>query len=433
MAEQPIILGIIAEFNPFHNGHLYLLEEARCKIVESAGKDPDLVIVAMSGNYVQRGEPAVFHKSVRTACALAAGADMVVEIPTAFSTSQAQSFAQAGIKILTKLGANVICFGTEWNDLEGLSYVARTLAFHEDDLSGDIRSCLQEGHSFAVSRAHALTEYLSRDPSCPEGLRDRISHEISRPNNILAIEYLCAAYKADLKAPVDFLCIPRVGSDHNSVSATAASASASALRNMMQSPDSEIRDYVPKQIYEILKNPAGFLPIAQGSVSDFCPIFANDFSMLLNQALYRTDSFNRYPEVHPELDNRIQKNKSGFHSFDKWTQLLTSKTFTASRARRSLLHILLDTPNCSALSLTYAKILGIDPTKDFSSVRAACEANHFHLLSRSGDDKCLNEQEKLLRRHDICSEDLYRLVFFEKYHVLLKKEQEQKIILFPKS
>ncbi|MDR2167605.1 MAG: nucleotidyltransferase family protein, partial [Clostridiales bacterium] len=201
--------GIIAEYNPFHNGHKFHLEAAKR---ESSAEN---IVVVMSGNFVQRGEPAIICKFVRARAALLGGADIVLELPINFATASAEGFARGAVYILEKSGIiDALAFGCENNDLGILSEIANFLVNETEDFKAALRANLRQGKSFPVARAAALEQF---------------SQEVLvAPNNILAIEYLKALRKFN-SAIVPF-GVARKGVGHHGKELVGSFASASALR-----------------------------------------------------------------------------------------------------------------------------------------------------------------------------------------------------------
>ena len=174
------ITGLITEYNPFHNGHLYHLKKAK----ELTGADA--VIVIMSGNYVQRGAPAVMPKHLRAKAALEAGVPIVIELPVCYSTGSAEYFASGAISILEKLGCiDAICFGSECGDYKMLEQAALVLANEPEPFRSHLQDQLRAGISFPKARQNALKEYLKDDS---------VNAILEQPNNILGIEYIKALY-----------------------------------------------------------------------------------------------------------------------------------------------------------------------------------------------------------------------------------------------
>ena len=209
------IVGLITEYNPFHAGHLYHMQQAR----ELTGAD--YCVVLMSGSFVQRGEPAIFDKYLRTKTALLAGADLVLEIPAAFSTASAHEFAAYGVALLSAIGVDAVVFGSECGQIEILKQAAYALNHESAEFQERLRKGLKAGLTYPQARAKALE------------MEDTWASVLSSPNNILGIEYLRAA--EDLHSPMEFYTISRKGSGyHEDTLADANFPSASAIRGIIR-------------------------------------------------------------------------------------------------------------------------------------------------------------------------------------------------------
>lgn len=252
--EMKKICGIIAEYNPFHNGHKFQLDITRKKI------GADNVVVVLSGNFVQRGEPAIIDKFARTKQALLNGADLVLELPVEFATSSAEGFAQAGVEILVASGiVTDICFGAENTDLSLLLPIAKLLVNETPKFKAILRDELAKGNSFPKARATAVSAIL---PNTTEILRT--------PNNILAIEYLKALLR--LNSAITPHAIARIGVNHHDKQMRPPYASASAIRGQILSGNiSELADYMPSSSYEILSEE--YLQSAVNNVDNFSAFF----------------------------------------------------------------------------------------------------------------------------------------------------------------
>ena len=184
--------GIIAEYNPFHKGHEYQIRYAKEKL------KADYVIVAMSGDYVQRGTPALISKHARAEMALRCGADLVLEMPVSVSTASAEAFAMGGVSLLDSLGVvDMLCFGSESGEISALKELAEILVEEPEEYKKLLKSFLSEGLTFPAARSQALTEYF-KNPRNFSGddfdgvltpLLNEVTQILSTPNNILGIEY----------------------------------------------------------------------------------------------------------------------------------------------------------------------------------------------------------------------------------------------------
>jgi len=230
------ILGIIAEYNPFHNGHNYQIQKA--KQITNA----DAIVVIMSGNFVQRGEPAILDKWTRTHMALCSGADIVIELPVIYATASAEYFAYAAVKLFHDMGIITdICFGSELGEIVPLQQIAKLLLQETEQFRNILKQQLQNGVSYASARAIALSKIYPNSEAL-----------LSQPNNILAIEYLKALLKLD--SHISPHTIARKNSDYNSITLSHQNmASASALRNAIaQNNIKQISHYMPSECYNIL-------------------------------------------------------------------------------------------------------------------------------------------------------------------------------------
>ena len=228
-------VGIIAEFNPFHKGHQYILEKAK------AHTDCQRAMVVMSGSFVQRGEPAFFDKWTRAKCALLNGADMVLELPVLFAAANAEIFAMGGVKVLEDTGmTNALCFGSESGDLKALQEAAKIMTNETEEFQRLLKAGLDEGMSYPAARAKAL-----------ETVSHISSEIISRPNHILGLEYLKALDR--LGSSIEPCTIRRKGSQYDNPSLTGEFASAAAIRKgILEENATEAFLQVPENIVDLL-------------------------------------------------------------------------------------------------------------------------------------------------------------------------------------
>ena len=211
------IVGLITEYNPFHNGHLYHIEKAK----EITGADS--VIVVMSGNYVQRGAPAIMPKHLRAEVALEAGVDVLMELPVCYATGSAEYFAAGAISLFERLGCvDSICFGSECGDYGLLARVAHILADEPEGYRQALKDLLKSGMSFPLARQKALKDYLEDDS---------LDSVLEQPNNILGIEYIKALYER--RSPMKSYTIRRMVSGYHDTELSGSYSSASAIRRLL--------------------------------------------------------------------------------------------------------------------------------------------------------------------------------------------------------
>ena len=207
------IVGLITEYNPFHNGHLYHIKKAK----EITGAD--YAIVVMSGNYVQRGAPAIMPKHLRAEVALEAGADIIFELPVCYACSSAEYFAAGAVSLFEQLNCvDSLCFGSECGNYELLERLARIIADEPEEYRTVLTASLKKGKSFPRARQEALIEYLGDES---------LNIVLEQPNNILGIEYIKALYQKH--SPIHTYTIKRMVSGYHDTHLTGPYSSASAI------------------------------------------------------------------------------------------------------------------------------------------------------------------------------------------------------------
>lgn len=314
------VLGLITEYNPLHNGHIHHLSESL--FLTSA----DAIVCVMSGNFVQRGEPAIIDKWIRAEMALKAGVDLVIELPTVYALSSAEFFAFGAVKILDSLGfVDSICFGSETGLLEPLEEIAEILANEPDRFQEILKNNLAKGLSYPSARETALKEYLKRD----------ISEYISSANNILGIEYLKALKR--LKSGIKPYTIKRVGASYNSKYISGAIASATSIRKAILSDGLESADVskaIPLFALEILlrESTKGRIPVSPGF---FGKIIISRLRSLT------TEQIASAPDVSEGLENRIKNTAQESDSLEKLQVKISTKRYSNTRINRILYNLLI--------------------------------------------------------------------------------------------
>lgn len=313
------VVGVIAEYNPFHRGHAYHL--ARAREISRA----DFVMVFMSGNYVQRGIPAMFDKYTRAEAALQNGADLVLELPLCAASGSAEYFALGAVSLLLATGVVTdLCFGSECGNLGLLEKAARILAFEPEEYKNLLQKFLRSGESFPKARSMALLQY---EKTFSEKF-------LENPNNLLGIEYLKALKR--LGGSVQVHTIQRRGAGyHDFFLPQDCPASASGIRSSLIRNHGFFTPEISMQ-----------LPSAD-LYADYhgkTPLTEDAFSLLLLEKLRRIqgDSLDQYFDVPEELSNRIWNLLDKYASFSQFADLLKTRNMTRSAICRALLHILLD-------------------------------------------------------------------------------------------
>lgn len=325
------VVGIVAEYNPFHMGHNYQIEKLRKET------DADYVIVAMSGNFLQRGTPALCDKFIRAEMALKCGADLVIEIPTLWATASAEYFARGGVELLASTGVVThLGFGAESDDLDSLLQISSILREEPDIYRAVLSNSIRAGNSFPVARKNALTTSLALFPI------EKLDELLDNPNNILALEYLKA-----LPDSIEPILIQRKGAHYHDTQIHTELPSASAIREALFASQKTTGDSneditaaldiieaaMPKESYALLKNAYKCNQL----------LTTNDFSealgyCLLFQAPY---GFASYADCNQDFSNKIKNRLNGFVLFEDFADTLKSKDMTHTRVNRILLHILL--------------------------------------------------------------------------------------------
>ena len=293
------ILAIICEFNPFHNGHKYLVEKAK----KLSGAD--FVLCIMSGDFTQRGEMCVFDKYTRAKHAILGGADCVIQLPTPFAVAPAEIFAKGAIKILSSVpDITTIAFGCESGDTQSFLNAAKLLTAETDKFKSKLTDMLAEGESYIKSYATAFK-------AC--GGDNQL---VSNPNNILGLEYTKAVLKAD--ADIEILPIKRIGAGYNDVELKENYSSASAIRQNLN--DSAIKSNLPDFVFEDLKR-----------YNANC-----EFNSMLRNSLFKAtaDNLKRVYGCSEGLENKLKSLEN--LSIDEIIENATSKRYSSSRIRRIL-------------------------------------------------------------------------------------------------
>lgn len=404
-------VGIIAEYNPFHNGHLYQLKKAK----EITGTD--FAVVVMSGDFTQRGTPAVFDKYTRCRLSLLAGADLCIELPVVYATASAELFAKGAVSLLSALGVDALCFGSECGEIAPLREIASLLFAEPPAYKEALNKALKEGLSFPSARAVAVRKCAHAGSL--SGMDAAASDILGSPNNILGIEYLkalLALEKNGQHAPVPYT-IKREGDGYLSHTLSEESfCSAMALRKGIAEENPDLLRYVPESIRQ--------------EFSDTCQtksaLCADDFSgMLFYKLLSEKDSgYDSYLDVSSDLSDKIRKNLGTFTTFSAFCEnSLKSKDITLTRVYRSLLHILLsikkeDLPAAAP----YARILGFREAS--FEVFGCLSKENIPLLSRLKDASSLLSPEALsCLSKDIFTAQLYEHVRMQ--HMLHKLHMQK--------
>lgn len=408
-------VGLITEYNPFHNGHAYHIEKA--KMLTGA----DRVIVVMSGDFVQRGAPAVMPKHLRAESALLSGASLIIELPVCFATGSAEYFAQGSISLLNQLGCiDSICFGSECGDLHLLKEIAQILADEPIEYQTALKQALKEGASFPAARQEALNIYS-----------DKYSEILASPNNILGIEYLKALAKIHSK--MEPFTIKRIGAGYHDMDIDGQFSSATAIRSDIYQladvnssseslPLTHIQTQVPSSCHELMKK----------NYQTRYPVKADDFSLLLKAKLLSetAGSLSHYLDMSPELANRILRLRNDYLSFEQFCDLLKTKELTRSRISRSFIHVLLGITNDWLTAMKapapYARILGFH--RDHADLLGILKRTSDIPLITSPARAVLADTAYQMLELDIYASNLYESVITDLYGTPFHNELTKQII-----
>lgn len=324
-------IGIICEYNPFHYGHQYLIEQAK------KHGDGQFIVCVLSSNFLQRGVPSLINKYDRAKMAILGGADLVIEIPSIFSCRNAKEYAYHAVSLLHKLGiCDTLIFGSESGDVKMLSDIADILIKEPESYRIILKEFLQLGLSYPKARANALSAFLDNP---------LIDELVKSSNNILAIEYIIAIKQ--LQSPINYETIKRQGASYLDESLSKSFSSATAIRKSINSNSlSSIKEQVPKSSYKILEN------------NNF--VFPNQLSQLINYKLasLTKNELQTYLNVTEGLENRLKEGASKHLTFTELVDFVSSKRYPKTRIQRILIHILLGfTHDILLQDISYARLL----------------------------------------------------------------------------
>jgi len=342
------VAAIIAEYNPFHTGHQYHIEQTR----QLTGAD--YILIIMSGNYVQRGAPAFLNKYLRARMALLGGADAVIELPTLYSVSSAEYFAQGAVALAHGLGVvDLLSFGSEAGSAAPFMEAASRLLSEEESCQASLQNYLRQGLSFPAARERALLEASVLSSDDLMGL-------LHAPNNILGLEY-CRALRA-LNSPILPFSIPRLGRGFHETALDASPesfSSATAIRSFFRETYDQC--FTSSQKEAAIQQILPFIPENchsgfQEAINADAYLSEDDLSSLLfYQLLLKKDQgFDAYLDCTPDLSNKVIKNIPEFCGYTSFCSLLKSRDLTYTRISRILLHILLEIETPSFYQAPYS-------------------------------------------------------------------------------
>lgn len=385
------VLGIIAEYNPMHTGHIYHISKAK----EITGCDT--VIVIMSGSFTQQGNIAIINKFERAKQAIQNGVDLVIEIPSAFASSDAGNFAYKSVSILNDLNVDAICFGAETDNIERLKLISETLIYKDKEIWIEIKNELKKGISFAKARNNSLNKFLNEDDI----------NIILSPNNILALEYL-KTLKV-LNSNIIPFAIHRESNFNSHILENCYTSSTSirkALENKCNLND--IQKYIPENVSKYLKNNK--------------IIFNNDFFEILKYKIIsmNENDLKEINGVSEGIENKLKKEIFNSYSYDEFLFKIKSKRYELSRIKRILVNILLNISKDDFNLLkennsNYAHILAFNHDKK-DLLSHISNTSNIPVISSLNNKTLsyLNKYQKLSLDIDIYASNIYSMLINQK-------------------
>ena len=388
------ILGIVSEYNPFHNGHILHLRKS-LSITKA-----DFTVAVMSGNFTQRGSTAIVDKWSRAEMALISGIDLVIELPLLYSISSAENFADGAIRILDNLKVvDYLSFGAETSDIDILTEISEILYKEPKAYKTLLANELKKGLSFPKARENALLSYLDNN--------NKYSNILSSPNNILGIEYMKALkkYKSNIK-PVS---IARFEAGYNDTNYSGNIASATAIRNIIKNGGFNIlRNLLPSSSFNILID-----NVKQGHIIPDLSVFERQ--IIYNLRKMSVEEIGNLPDVSEGLEFSIKKAANSCNTLLEFLNIIKSKRYTSTRLQRILLYTLLEITkkdiNLSKKVTPYARVLGLNKRGKFLISEIAKANPKLEIITsvKRFLDNSTNKNLNTLLEKDIFSTNVYTI------------------------
>lgn len=410
-------VAIIAEYNPFHNGHLYQINKAKSEL------NADYCVAIISGNFLQRGTPAMWDKYTRAKMCISNGIDLALELPAVYATGSAMDFAMGAVSILDRLNSiDYLCFGAETDDISLLNEISTVIASETDEYKSILKNALAEGKSYPAAREHALAIYLKNK---------NLIEIISKPNNILAIEYLVALKK--LNSKIKPYIIKREAAMYHDRDLKNGISSATSIRQHINSnTDFEsLKSEVPDSVYDIITK--------TNNIS--APVTENDMSVYIQHSLITEKDFSRYYGINESLNNRI-KNSDLLNDYENLIEAITTKNTTKTTVSRGLIHMLLNYTNDNHSEFIengyayYANILGFKKESSIL-IKTIKESSTIPVITKRADFETeLNIYENTnkiiankMHSIDLQATNLYNLIVYNKYNTKNKNDYTTPIVI----
>lgn len=390
------ILGLITEYNPFHNGHKYHLEKSIKKT------NATHTIAVMSGNFLQRGVPSLTNKWLRAEMAVKEGVDLVIELPTIYACNSAEFFAFGAISLLNNLGiVDAISFGSEIGQISPLNEVAKILVKEPTEYQNYLKEFLAEGISFPRAREKALGKY------CSDESLEKVLHS---PNNILGIEYMKSLIKCNSKITPH--TITRIKAPYSSTNISSNICSATAIRTYITQEDYDLntlKRVIPKNSFKVFEKSIG---------SGFSPIYYTHFEKIL---LYKLRTLSKVElkkvfDINEGLENRIKEMAVKATDLQSLLQGLKTKRYTLTRIQRIFAHILLGITKEHILMFNryggsqYARLLAFS-TKGTEILKRLKKSSKIPILTNINKQILDHPMAKEMLSFDILATNIYNLAY----------------------
>lgn len=407
-------VGIIAEYNPFHNGHAYQIAEAK-KITGA-----DYCVVIMSGNFMQRGVPAIMDKSLRIQSALMCGADLILELPVHYATGSAEYFASGSIAILDRLNLiDSLCFGSECGNIQALSALSDALIYESEEFKTLLRQNMKSGSSYPKARNDAL---IASSPQLAG-----YSDILKSPNNILGMEYLKTLKRRG--SHIKPYTILRKGADYHDGVLNDSFSSALAIRESIitKKDINLIKEQLPDAVYELMK---------KNYLKTF-PVTAEDISSIILYKLIQEheNGYSQYFDIDSAFSDRLEDHIYSYTDYVSFCEEIKTRNITHTKVARNLLHILLNIYQsdvdafCADDYVYYARIVGFK--KEAAPLLSAIkESASIPLISKMADagTYITSENGRKMLRTDIEANHIFSLMVSRKFHQNMLNEYKRPIV-----
>jgi predicted nucleotidyltransferase len=400
-------LGIVSEYNPFHNGHQYHIQAARQEF------GAENIVCIMSGSFMQRGEPAMFDKWSRAKMALQNGADLVIELPFVYSCQPAEIFSFGAMNILNNLGIiDGICFGSELGSAAALTEIAALLINEPEEFSQLVKLHLKSGSTYPRSVSLALGDYYRGNEAIHPDIWEN-------PNNILGIEYIKSIMQ--LKSPMVPYTVKRFGNQYNDMEITQSIASATAVRHELKSfgMSERLQTALPKASFDIIK----------ANIENKGPVLMEDYSdMLLCKLRTMTaEQISEYISISEGLEYRIKKAADQAGCMNELIEGIKTKRYTRAFIQRLLCHILIDLKWEKTIAFkqlgtpSYCRVLGFND-KGKQLLRNIADTSQFPVINKVASFQTEATVLNDIFGYDIRSTDIYNLAYTNKNYKKAKED-----------